>query len=387
MRSIESTASDIFKMEAIPFIDLRRQYELIRLEVDEAVARVLSKGNFILGEEVASFENEFAEYCGAAHCIGVASGTDALLLALLACDIRPGDEVVTAPNTPAAAMVAIEQAGACPVLVDIDAERHTLDPSAFARAVSSRTRAVIPVHLYGCPAEMDPILEYARGKGIRVVEDCAQAHGARYHGQRVGTLGDIAAFSFYPTKNIGAYGDGGAVVTDDPELAERVRLLRQYGWEERYISSIRGINSRLDELQAGILRVKLRHLDEWNRRRRELARTYSSLLADTDLALPLEPPDMTHVYHQFVIRHPRRRELQACLKQRGISTLVHYPVPIHLQPTYRHLAPAAGSLSRAEQAAQEVLSLPLYPEMPETDLHRVSDTILDFFKNIDTSAG
>lgn len=367
-------------MNEIPILDLTKQYESIRPEMDEAIARVLKKGAFILGEEISAFEQEFAAYCGVSHAIGVASGTDALQLALLACGIGTGDEVVTTSHTSVATVAAIEMTGARPVLVDIDPARYTLDLHKFVQAISARTRAVIPVHLYGCPAEMESIVEFARRNSILVVEDCAQAHGASLHGKKVGGWGDLAAFSFYPTKNLGAYGDGGAVVTNDSGLAEKVRLLRQYGWKERYISSIKGINSRLDELQAGILMVKLRHLDAWNDRRRELARRYHELLLNTELVLPADPPNCVQVFHQFVVRHPRRDELQAYLNKRGIHTLVHYPIPIHLQPAYQNLCYREGSLPETELAAREILSLPMYAELSEPELGSVCQAIHGFFQ-------
>jgi dTDP-4-amino-4,6-dideoxygalactose transaminase len=365
-------------MEEIPVIDLKKQYESIRADVDESIARVLAKGSYILGEEVGAFEKEFAGYCGAAHCAGVASGTEALRLALLACGIGENDEVIAPAHTAVATVAAIEATGACAVFVDIDLVRFCLDPKLIARHLTSRTRAILPVHLYGCPADMDPILQVARENDLLVVEDGSQAHGAVYDGRKAGSLGDIAAFSFYPTKNLGAFGDGGAVVTDNPALAEKVRLLRQYGWKERYVSLVRGMNSRLDELQAAVLRVKLRHLDEWNARRRELAHLYIELLSGTDLILPTVPEGSEHVFHQFVIRHPRRDDLREYLKEAGIHTLVHYPVPIHLQPAYADLGYSEGSLPNTELAAREVLSLPLYPEMTEDSVRRVSRRILEF---------
>lgn len=366
-------------MQEIPIIDLKKQYESIRAGVDDAIARVLAKGSYILGGEVGAFEAEFTEYCGVDHAVGVASGTDALQLALLACGVGEKDEVITTAHTAVATVSAIEATGARPVFVDIDLVRFGLDPKLVAQKLTSRTRVILPVHLYGCPVDMDPILELARENNLLVVEDCAQAHGAMYAGRKVGSLGDIAAFSFYPTKNLGAFGDGGAVVTNHSGLAEKVRLLRQYGWKERYVSLIKGMNSRLDELQAAILRVKLKHLDVWNARRRELASLYIDLLSGTDLVLPAQLPGSEHVFHQFVIRHPRRDDLHAYLKQAGIHTLVHYPVPVHFQPAYADLGYAEGSLPNTELAAREVLSLPLYPELTEDDVRRVSQRVLEFF--------
>ncbi|MEW6030751.1 MAG: DegT/DnrJ/EryC1/StrS family aminotransferase [Chloroflexota bacterium] len=362
-------------MTDIPIVDLKAQYYGIRAEVDAAIARVLERGNFVLGEEVAAFEREFADYLGAAFAAGVDSGTSALQLALLACGIGRGDEVLAPSHTAVATVAAIEMTGASPVLVDIELSRFTLDPERVAPAITPRTRAIVPVHLYGCSADLDPLLQLARRHNLSVIEDCAQAHGALYRGQKAGTWGHIAAFSFYPTKNLGADGDGGAVVTNDPALAERVRLLRQYGWRERFVSILKGINSRLDEMQAAILRVKLRHLDRWNARRRELARLYDELLADTGLTLPAQPKDAVHVYHQYVIRHPQRERLKAFLKENGVQTIVHYPVPVHLQPAYHDLGYSLGSLPSSELAAAQVLSLPVYPEMDEDAISQVSRLI------------
>jgi dTDP-4-amino-4,6-dideoxygalactose transaminase len=309
--------------------------------------------------------------------VGVGSGTDALHLALAACGVGPGDEVITVPHTAVATVAAIEMAGATPVLVDIDPARYTLDPARVEAALTERTRAIVPVHLYGCPAELAPILPLARAHGLYVVEDCAQAHGARYRGRRVGAWGHIAAFSFYPTKNLGACGDGGIVVTGDPALAERVRSLRQYGWRKRYVSREKGVNSRLDELQAAILRVKLRHLDAWNDARRALARQYTQRLADHGVTTPSEPGDGTHVYHLYVIRHARRDDLRDFLRERGIGSLIHYPVPVHRQPAYAALG-APGAFPVAERMAREVLSLPMYPELQTEEVTRVVKAIQRF---------
>ncbi len=365
-------------MNDIPVIDLKAQYESLRAEVDEAIARVLKRGNFILGEEVDAFEREFADYCGASFAVGVGSGTDALALALRACEIGEGDEVITVSHTSVATAAAIEMTGAKPVLVEIDPHSYTLDPNRIMSALTPRTRALIPVHLYGLPAEMTPILEIAGQKNLIVLEDCAQAHGARYDGRRVGSLGTLAAFSFYPTKNLGAFGDGGAVLTNDAELAGRLRLLRQYGWEERYISRIKGFNSRLDDLQAAILRVKLRSLDAWNQRRRALAELYRQLLKDMELSLPAVPEKAEHVFHQYAIRHSKRDQLKAFLKRRGIQTLIHYPVPIHLQPAYQNLGYRAGDLPVTERTAREILSLPMYPELSEASVQRIAEAVLEF---------
>jgi dTDP-3-amino-3,4,6-trideoxy-alpha-D-glucose transaminase len=361
----------------IPAVNLKAQYVSIQPEIDSAVARVLASGQFILGSEVTAFEREFAEFCSVDHAVGVDSGTSAVQLALLACGVGTGDEVITVSHTAVATVAAIELTGAKPVLVDIDPSSYTLDPAMLETALTSRTRAVIPVHLYGCSADMNPILAFAREHQLFIIEDCAQAHGARYHSKTVGGWGNLSAFSFYPTKNLGAYGDGGAVLTNDPALAERVRLLRQYGWRGDRVSEQKGMNARLDEMQAAILRVKLRHLDAWNNRRRELAALYKTRLADSELALPSEPPETCHVYHQFVIRHPKREALRTFLSARGIHTQVHYPIPIHLQPAYRELAPNA-LLPFTEAAANEILSLPIHPEMTDADVENVCQSILLF---------
>jgi len=339
---------------------------------------VLEGGWYILGEQVAAFESEFASRCGVAHAVGVGSGTAALHLALAACGVGPGDEVITVSHTATATVAAIELAGARPVLVDIDPMCYTLDPDWLEAAITPRTRAVIPVHLYGCPADLGPIVEIAHQHNLFVVEDCAQAHGAGYRGQPVGSWGHLATFSFYPTKNLGACGDGGIVITNDQGLAGQVRLLRQYGWRERYVSSLKGLNSRLDELQAAILRVKLRHLDGWNDRRRLLACLYNERLAGSGIVTPREPEYAMHVYHLYVVRHPRRDELQVFLRQKGIGSLIHYPVPVHLQPAYRDLGRKAGSLPATEAAAREVLSLPLYPELREEEVVTVADAVTAF---------
>lgn len=344
-------------------------------EIDAAIAEVLAGGRYILGPNVSAFESEFASYLGVAHAVGVANGTDALHLAIRACSIGTDDEVLTVAHTAVATVAAIEMAGARPVLVDIDERTFSIDPAHIERAITPRTKAIIAVHLYGHPADLEPILDIARRYGLRVIEDCAQAHGARYGSRRVGSIGDIAAFSFYPTKNLGAIGDGGLVATGDASLAERVRLLRQYGWEKRYTSEIPGWNSRLDELQAAILRVKLRHLDGENAARRAAAALYHELLAGSVVALPWERPGSEHVYHLFVVRSRQRDALAAHLAGRDVGTLVHYPVPIHLQPAYRGRLRGGDALPRTEGAAAEVLSLPLYPQLSAEDVHRVADAV------------
>lgn len=356
----------------------RAQYLAHQTEIDEAVARVLSKGWYILGEEVKKFESEFASYIGAAQAVGVGSGTEALHLALLACGIGEGDEVITVSHTAVATVAAIELAGATPVLVDIEPGPYTLNPVRLEAAITSRTKAIIPVHIYGQPADLEPVLEIAGRHKVRVIEDCAQAHGARYKGRRVGSFGDIGCFSFYPTKNLGAIGDGGMLITSDPELAERAYLLREYGWAERYVSSFPGLNSRLDELQAAILRVKLRHLDADNRARARLADKYDEALTGLGLTLPRRRPDAQQVYHLYVIRSAHRDDLQLFLKSKGIGALVHYPVPIHLQPAYKGRFRGSDGLPETERAAREVLSLPIYPELNESELQLVISNVQDF---------
>jgi len=362
---------------SVPFCELRRQYPAIKEEIDQAVARVLNRGWFILGEEVLAFEEEFAAYCGAAYGVGVGSGTEALHLALLACGVEPGDEVITVPNTAVATVAAIELAGATPVFVDIDPASYNMDISQVEGKITPRSKVLLPVHLYGQAADLGPLLSLAEGQGLMVVEDAAQAHGTTYKGRRL-PQGDEGCFSFYPTKNLGAYGDGGMVVTDDARIAERVRLLRQYGWKKRYISSIRGLNSRLDELQAAILRVKLKHLDEWNEARRRWAVLYNELLTGSEVVRPQQSSYGEHVYYLYVIRSQHRDELQRFLDQRGISTLIHYPVPIHLMEAYSGLGYGPGSFPQAEEHCRQVLSLPLYPEITEQEVEMVAQSIKEF---------
>jgi dTDP-4-amino-4,6-dideoxygalactose transaminase len=348
-----------------------------RAEIDAAIARVVTGGRYILGPETEAFEAEFAAYLGVEAVVGVANGTDALHVALRALGVGPGDEVATVSHTAVATVAAIELAGARPVLVDIEPDTLTMDPAALERALTPRTRAVIAVHLYGQPADLDRILPLCRARGIRVVEDCAQCHGALWHGRRAGSIADIAAFSFYPTKNLGAIGDGGAVATSDPDLARACRLLREYGWARRYVSDIPGFNSRLDELQAAVLRVKLRALDADNDRRRAIAALYDRGLAEVPgVVLPRERAGARHVYHLYAARLQERDRALEHLKARGIHAGIHYPVPVHLQPAYAGRTAAPGSLPVTERAAREVLSLPMYPELPHTDAMRVCDALI-----------
>ncbi len=361
----------------IPVVDLRAEYLAVKAEIDAAVQRVLESGWYILGKEVAAFEAEFAAWCGVSAAVGVGNGTDALHIALRACGIGPGDEVITVAHTAVATAAAIALTGATPVFVDIDPATYTLDPERLTGAITPRTKAVIPVHLYGHPADLGKILPIAREAGLRVIEDCAQAHGAEWQGKRVGSIGDLACFSFYPTKNLGALGDGGAIVGNDPALLERVRLLREYGWkpENRYISEIEGMNSRLDEMQAAILRVKLAHLDGWNAHRRRLAAVYAAHLPNS-VVKPVQRPGCRHVYHLYVIRSPQRDRLREKLRAAGVATGIHYPVPVHQQAAYGHLSPV--SLPVTEQAAGEILSLPMHTTLSEEQIERVCVAVSEF---------
>ena len=356
----------------------RLQYLAHKHEIDDAVMRVLNQGRYILSEEVKAFENEFAAYIGVAHGIGVASGTQSLHLALTACGIGAGDEVITVSHTAVATVAAIEQAGAIPVMVDIEPDFFTIDPRRIATVITARTKAIIPVHLYGQPADLNPILEIARTYELRVIEDCSQAHGATYKGRRVGSYGDLACFSFYPTKNLGALGDGGMVVTDQPELAHRLGLLREYGWAERYISLIPGWNSRLDEVQAAILRIKLRYLEQDNAARARIAEMYQDGLNGCEIILPACRQEAGHVYHLYVIRTPQRDALKQHLKKKGIAALIHYPAPVHLHPAYRGRLAGRENLMETERAVPEVLSLPIYPELSNTDVQAVLEAVRTF---------
>jgi dTDP-4-amino-4,6-dideoxygalactose transaminase len=360
----------------IPVADPGAQYQHYKTQIDQVVRQVLDRGWYILGDEVRAFELEFAAYHGVKFAIGVGNGTDALHLALSACGIGLGDEVITVSHTAVATAAAIESCGATPVFSDIDPDTYTIAIDEIPKLITSRTKAIIPVHLYGHPADMAAILPIARQYGLYVIEDCAQAHGATIRGQRVGSFGDMACFSFYPTKNLGALGDGGAVITNDPELAEKVLLKRQYGWAERFISHIPGWNSRLDEVQAAILRVKLKYLDQDNDARGRLAALYHEALGGTELMLPMPKGDVGHVYHLYVVRAPNRDELSHHLQTQGIGTAIHYPVPIHQQPAYAHLRDRL--LPNTEQAAQIILSLPMYPELTEAEIKSITRAILAY---------
>jgi dTDP-4-amino-4,6-dideoxygalactose transaminase len=363
-------------MQPIPLVDLYAQHLALQADIESAMQRVISKTAFIGGEDHRQFEAEFAAYCGAKACVGVGNGTDALYLALRALGVGPGHEVITVAHTFIATAEAITMAGARPVFVDVRPDTMLIDPEQIERAITPRTKAIIPVHLYGQPCDMDNTLEVARRHRLFVVEDAAQAHGARWKGQRIGTLGDIACFSFYPGKNLGAYGDGGAVVSQDEKLIERVRMLANHGRLEKYTHQIEGVNSRLDGLQAAILRVKLRHLDAGNAARRRHAQHYLEALGDARVIRPVVHPQAECVWHLFVIQVKNRQQVQAALKDQGISTGVHYPLPLHLQPAYRHLGIPEGSLPVTERLAPAILSLPMYPELTDEMVQRVTRAVL-----------
>jgi dTDP-4-amino-4,6-dideoxygalactose transaminase len=361
-------------MSRIPFLDVGRTYHELKEEIDAAVQRVLSSGWYILGEELEAFEAEFADYCGARHCIGVANGLDALHLILRAYGIGPGDEVIVPAHTFIATWLAVTFAGARPVPVETrDDASYTMDPESIAAAITPRTRAIIPVHLYGRPADMDPMNQIASRHGIKVIEDAAQAHGALYKGRKAGSLGDAAAFSFYPGKNLGAFGDGGAVTTADGDLAAKLRSLRNYGSSAKYVHELTGLNSRLDPLQAAMLRVKLRHLDEWNARRQSLVGHYRRHLAGTGVRLPDISAGFDSVFHLFVIRSKKRDLLQDRLQEAGIGTLVHYPIPPHKQGAYSSMR--SLHLPIAERLAAEVLSLPMGPHLSSGKVREVAEQV------------
>jgi len=364
----------------VSFLELSRQYLAIKDEIDRAMASVFSRAWFILGKELEAFEQEFAAYLGARYGVGVGSGTEALHLALLACGVEAGDEVITVPNTAVPTISAISFANAIPRLVDIDPATFTIDVQQIEAAITPRTKVLLPVHLYGQTADLEPLLDVARRYNLCVVEDACQAHGATYGSHKAGTLGDAGCFSFYPSKNLGAYGDAGLVCTNKPEIAERLRLLRNYGQTRRYYHATKGFNSRLDELQAALLRVKLHYLENWNTHRRELAKRYNALLQGLPVTLPQEAAWGRHVFHLYVLRVPERDRLCSFLAERGIQTIIHYPVPVHLQEAYRDLNILPGALPEAEKAAREIVSLPFYPEIREDEIDLVAATIREFYR-------
>ena len=356
----------------IPLVDLKAQYRALKPEIDRAILHVLDNAQFILGPAVEAFERDFAAFCGTSAAIGLNSGTSALHLSLLAAGVGPGDEVITVPFTFVATVATIEYTGARPVLVDVEPGYWTMDPARVEAAITPRTKAIVPVHLYGQPADMDPILAVADKHGLVVVEDACQAHGSEYKGRRCGSMGQVGCFSFYPGKNLGAYGEGGAVVTNDPAIADKIRLLRSWGEQTRYEHKYRGFNYRMDGVQGAVLGVKLKHLESWTEARRGRAAEYSIRLADTPAIVPSERLGSRHVYHLYVVRVPERDVWRAKLTEAGIQTGVHYPIPVHLQPAYRDLGYSRGDFPVAERVADEVLSLPIFPELTVEQIETIT---------------
>jgi dTDP-4-amino-4,6-dideoxygalactose transaminase len=363
----------------VPYLDLAAQMRPIRAEIDAAIARNLDACSFCLGPDVAAFERAFADYCGVGHAIGFNSGTSALHIALRLLDVGPGDEVITTPHTFVATSWAISYVNARPVYVDIDPASFNLNPDLVERAITPRTKAILPVHLYGHPFDADPLLEIARQHGLPLIEDAAQAHGAEYKGQRVGRLGAMACFSFYPGKNLGAYGEGGALVTDNADWAARAKALREHGSRQRYYHDEIGYNYRMEGIQGAVLGVKLKHLDAWTDGRRRVAKLYDRLLADTPLQLPREAAYARSVYHLYVVRHAQRDALKTHLEKQGVGCALHYPLPLHLQKAYAFLGHKAGDFPAAEAAARECLSLPIYPELTDAQVERVAEVVRSFF--------
>jgi dTDP-4-amino-4,6-dideoxygalactose transaminase len=366
--------------QPIPYLDLPAQLRALRKDIDAVIAKTIDNCSFCLGPDVAQFERDFAAYCGAQHAVGFNSGTSALHIAMLLLNIGPGDEVISTPTTFVATSWAISYAGARPVYVDIDDATFTMDPERVEKAITPRTKAVMPVHLYGHPCDLNPLLEICRKHNLPLVEDAAQAHGAKYRGKTVGTFGAMSGFSFYPGKNLGACGEAGALVTNDAAFATRARSLREHGSTVRYYHDEIGYNYRMEGIQGAVLGVKLKHLDQWTRERRRVAHRYHELLADTPLQLPREADYAESVYHLYVVRHPCRDELKKHLEANQIGCALHYPVPLHLQKCYQSLGYKAGDFSIAEKAARECLSLPIYPELTDDQVQRVAASIRDFFK-------
>lgn len=366
----------------IPFVDLKAQYASIKDEVAVAIQGVLDSCQFTLGSEVAALEKEFATYSGAKEAMGVNSGTSALHLALLAAEIGPGDEVITVPFTFVATAAAIHYTGATPVYVDIDPQTFNMDPAKVEAAITKKTRAIIPVHLYGQPADMDPIVEIARRHGLIVIEDAAQAHGAEYKGRRVGSLGDMACFSFYPGKNLGAYGEAGMVTTDNPDYAKRIRMLRDWGAEQKYHHVMKGYNFRMEGIQGAVLRVKMRHIEAWTEARRAAARYYDQAFAGRGIETPRQANGCRHVYHVYAVRSPERARWQQELTAKGVQTGIHYPIPVHLQPAYADARWKRGDFPHSEKAANEVLSLPMYPELNRVQQDEVIAAVLETAKQL-----
>lgn len=362
----------------IPFVDLKAQFSSIEDEVVEAILGTVRKGDYILGENVALFEKEFAAYCDTEFAIGVDSGTSALEMIVSAYGFGPGDEVITQANTFIATALGVTYTGATPVLVDIDPDTFMIDPEAVEAAITPNTKAIMPVHLYGHPADMDPIMDIAKRHNLVVIEDASQAHGSRYNGTRVGGIGHTAGFSLYPGKNLGAYGDAGIITTNDPDIAEKLFLLRNYGSKKKYHHESIGYNRRLDTLQASVLRTKLPHLDTWSESRRTNAARYNAALADTHLVLPKEADNVVPVYHLYVVRTDRREELKAHLEANGVAAIIHYPIPIHMQPAYAHLGYSKGDFPITEAYADTILSLPMFPELTEDDVAYIANVINEF---------
>ncbi|HWH68504.1 MAG TPA: DegT/DnrJ/EryC1/StrS family aminotransferase [Candidatus Sulfotelmatobacter sp.] len=367
-------------IESIPYLDLPAQMRPLRKEIDAAIARTLDNCSFCLGPDVFQFEKDFARFCGAQHCIAFNSGTSALHIAMLLLNVGPGDEVISTPSTFVATSWAISYVGARPVYVDIDDATFNLDPNLVERAITPRTKAVLPVHLYGHPVDLDPLLAICRKHHLPLVEDAAQAHGAKYKGKVIGTFGVMSCFSFYPGKNLGAYGEGGALVTNDAALAARARALREHGSTQRYYHDEVGFNYRMEGIQGAVLGVKLKHLDTWTRERRRVAHRYHELLADTPLQLPHEAAFAESVYHLYVVRHPRRDELKKHLEANRIGCALHYPLPLHLQKAYAHLGYKPGDFPVSEKASHECLSLPIYAEMTDAQVTQVANVIQGFFR-------
>lgn len=355
----------------VPFLDLKAGYIELQPEIDAAIKRVLESGWYILGGEVEAFEREYASYCEAKYCVGLANGLDALHLALLALGVGEGDEVIVPSNTYIATWLAVSQCGATPVPVEPDAATYNIDPLCIEAAITARTKVILPVHLYGQPADMDAIIAIAKKHGLKVLEDGAQAHGARYKGKRIGAHGDVVAWSFYPGKNLGAYGDGGAITTDDAQIAERIAVLRNYGSRVKYVNEVRGFNSRLDPIQAAVLRVKLKVLDDWNLRRTQITNLYQQELSDLDLILPYVPNWAEPAWHLYVIQHPQRDVFQKVLNEAGIGTLIHYPIPPHLQLAYAQTGYFKGQFPIAEKIANQCVSLPIGPHLDEASTSAV----------------
>ncbi len=378
-QKINKGAAAIIEKAPIPMLDLRVQYKSLGQEIEKAIKEILQSSHFVLGAHVEALEKEIAEYHNIKFAVSLASGTDALHLSLRALGIKEGDEVITTPFTFIASAEAIAYVGATPVFADIDKTTLNISPSQIKNKITSKTKAIIPVHLFGEPADMDEIMDIAKKYNLEVIEDCAQAFGAQYKNIHVGNIGDTGCFSFYPSKNLGAYGDGGIMITNNPEIYEKVKLLRNHGTTAPYRHSFIGYNSRLDEIQAAILRIKLRHVDAYNQKRKNLAKIYTSLLNNV-VQCPVEMPDRTHVYHQYTIRSPRKSEIKKALQDNSISSVIYYPIPLHLQDAFKYLGYKKNDFPESESAANEVLSLPIYPELEPEKVEFIAGTILKVFK-------